>query len=86
MATACALVPVATAAGDPITLRDGLDRIVTLPAPPQRIVTIFASNTEMVAALGLADRIVGIEADTRYPPEVVSEPLVGGDSAFRWMP
>ena len=46
--------------------------------PPQRIVTIFASNTEMVAALGLADRIVGIEAYTRFPPEVLDKPLVGG--------
>ncbi len=55
---------------------------MTLPAPPQRIVTIFASNTEMVAALGLTDRIVGIEAYTRYPPEVLSKPLVGGRLGF----
>jgi iron complex transport system substrate-binding protein len=82
LAATFALVPVVTAAGDPITLRDGLDRVVTLPAPPRRIVTIFASNTEMVAALGLADRIVGIEAYTRYPPEVVSKPLVGGRLGF----
>ena len=41
---------------EPVTVRDAFDREVTLPAPPQRIVTIFASNTEMVAALGLADR------------------------------
>ena len=75
-------MPVATAAGDPITLRDAFDRIVTLPAPPQRIVPIFASNTEIVAALGLADRIVGIEAYTRYPPEVLSKPLVGGRLGF----
>ena len=71
-----------TAAGDPVTVRDAFDRAVTLPAPPQRIVTIFASNTEMVAALGLADRIVGIEAYTRYPPEVLSKPLVGGRLGF----
>ena len=32
---------------------------------------IFASNTEIVASLGLADRIVGIEAYTRYPREVL---------------
>ena len=45
---------------EPVTVRDAFDRSVTVPEPPQRIVTIFASNTEMVAALGLADRIVGI--------------------------
>ena len=48
----------------------------------ERIVTIFASNTEMVAALGLTDRIVGIEAFTRYPAEVLGKPLVGGRLGF----
>jgi iron complex transport system substrate-binding protein len=67
---------------EPVTVRDAFNREVTVPAPPQRIVTIFASNTEMVAALGLADRIVGIEAYTRYPPEVLNRPLVGGRLGF----
>jgi iron complex transport system substrate-binding protein len=80
-----ALLPWATSSmvvAEPIAIRDAFDRTVALPAPPQRIVTIFASNTEMVAALGLADRIVGIEAYTRYPPEVSSKPLVGGRLGF----
>ena len=55
---------------------------VTLPAPPQRIIPIFASNVEIVASLGLADRIVGIEAYTRYPREVLDRPLVGGRLGF----
>jgi cobalamin transport system substrate-binding protein len=79
---ACALGMICTAAAEPVTVRDAFERTVTLPAPPQRIVTIFASNTEMVAALGLADRIVGIEAYTRYPPEVIGKPLVGGRLGF----
>jgi iron complex transport system substrate-binding protein len=70
------------ARAEPVTVRDAFDRRVTVPEPPQRIVTIFASNTEMVAALGLADRIVGIEAYTRYPPEVLNRPLVGGRLGF----
>lgn len=70
------------ASAEPVTVRDALGRAVTLPAPPQRIVTIFASNTEMVAALGLAGRIVGIEAFTRYPREVLGKPLVGGRLGF----
>jgi len=67
---------------EPVTVRDAFNREVTLAAPPQRIVAIFASNVEMVAALGLADRIVGIEAYTRFPPEVVGKPLVGGRLGF----
>jgi iron complex transport system substrate-binding protein len=82
LAALSAAVPVVAAAAAPVTVRDALDRAVTVPAPPRRIVTIFASNTEMVAALGLADRIVGIEAYTRYPPEVAGKPLVGGRLGF----
>jgi len=80
---AAALIGVALpASADPVTVRDALDRAVTLPAPPQRIVPIFASNTEIVASLGLSERIVGIEAYTRYPPEVLDRPLVGGRLGF----
>lgn len=82
LAVLWALESVVAAAAEPVTVRDALDRAVTVPAPPRRIVTIFASNTEMVAALGLADRIVGIEAYTRYPPEVAGKPLVGGRLGF----
>jgi iron complex transport system substrate-binding protein len=70
------------ALAEPVTVRDAFNREVTLPAPPQRIVPIFASNVEMVAALGLADHIVGIEAYTRFPPEVLNKPLVGGRLGF----
>jgi iron complex transport system substrate-binding protein len=69
-------------AAGPVTVGDAFDRVVTLPAPPQRIIPIFASNTEIVAALGLADRIVGIEAYTHYPPEVIDRPRVGGRLGF----
>ena len=80
---AAALIGVALpASADPVTVRDALDRAVTLPAPPQRIVPIFASNTEIIASLGLSERIVGIEAYTRYPPEVLDRPLVGGRLGF----
>jgi iron complex transport system substrate-binding protein len=69
-------------AAEPVTVRDAFGRSVTLPAPPERIIPIFASNTEIVAALGLANRIVGIESYTRYPPEVLDRPLVGGRLGF----
>ena len=70
------------AAGWPRVLTDGLGRMVEVPAPPRRIVAIFASNVEMLAALGLLDQIIGIEAYTRFPPEVVAKPLVGGRLGF----
>ena len=82
LVASCIFGPLAPAVAAPITIRDAFDRTVIVPAPPQRIVPIFASNVEMVAALGLAHRIVGIEAYTRYPPEVLNRPLVGGRLGF----
>ena len=72
--------PAARAA--PIVLHDALGRRVELPAPARRIVTIFSSNTELVASLGLLDRIVGVEDYTRFPPEVGKLPKVGGRLGF----
>lgn len=66
----------------PINVRDALGRTVVLPAPPQRLVTIFASNTELVTSLGLVDRIVGVEDYTRFPPEAAAKPKVGGRLGF----
>lgn len=77
---AAACWPAAGAA--PIVLRDALGRRVALAAPAQRIVTIFSSNTELVAALGLVDRIVGVEDYTRFPPQVAGLPKVGGRLGF----
>lgn len=46
---------------------------------PLRIVSLSASNTEILAALGLTRRIVGVDAWSDYPPAVRSLPRVGRD-------
>ncbi len=46
------------AAGYPVTV-DNCGTEVTLDAPPQRVVTIKSTSTELMLALGLGDRIVG---------------------------
>lgn len=81
-ALAAATLTFGGASADPVSIVDALGREVVVPAPPKRIVTVFSSNTELVAALGLTDRIVGIDAMTRYPPEIVSKPHVGGRLGF----
>ncbi len=47
-----------TPAGFPVTV-DNCGTSVTVDAPPQRVVTIKSSTTEMLLALGVGDRIVG---------------------------
>jgi len=45
-----------------------------------RIVSLACSNTEIVAALGLSHLLVGVDADSDHPPDVVSRlPTVGRD-------
>ncbi len=72
----------ASAAAEPVRLTDAVGRTVEIAQPPQRIIPIFASNAELVAALGLTDRIVGVEAYTRFPPELTKKPQVGGRLGF----
>lgn len=46
---------------------DALGRRVVLDRPPRRIIPIFASNTELVVAAGLAERIVGVRPTRAFP-------------------
>lgn len=62
----------------PRTLVDALGRSVRITAPPQRIVTVFPSNVEILFALGLAERVVAIGGRVRHPPEALAKPSVGG--------
>ncbi len=46
-------------------------------ARPARIVSTSPSITETLFALGLGDRVVGVSAFCRFPPEVLKLPKVG---------
>src|SRR5260370_12463005 len=43
-------------------------------APAMRIASLLASGTEMVCALGLRERLVGISHECDYPPEALDMP------------
>lgn len=46
-------------------------------AAPQRIVSTAPSITEMLYAVGLGDRVVGVTTYCHYPPEARTKPKVG---------
>ena len=46
-------------------------------AAPQRIVSTAPSITELLYALGLGDRVVGVTRYCRYPPEAQLKPKIG---------
>ncbi|MCY3567394.1 MAG: ABC transporter substrate-binding protein [Chloroflexi bacterium] len=63
-------------------MTDALGRRVRIARRPARIVPVFSSNTEIVAALGGAGRIVAIDGLTSYPPEVLDRPRIGSRIGF----
>jgi len=63
------------ASGDMV---DDLGRSVNIEKVPQRIMSLAPSNTEILFALGLGDRVVGVTEQCNYPPEVSEKESIGG--------
>ena len=62
----------------PLHLIDDDGTAVTLPAEPQRIVSLTPAETEILFALGAGDRVVGkVEDIANYPPEAADVPVMG---------
>lgn len=60
-------------------IRDDLGRPFALPdRAPERIVSLAPNVTEILFALGLGDRVVGVTRFCDYPPEASSIRRVGG--------
>jgi len=57
---------------------DDLGRLVPINGTPQRIISLAPSNTEILFALGLRERIVGVTDYCDYPPEALNKTKVGG--------
>jgi iron complex transport system substrate-binding protein len=78
VAVTCAATPLAAEITTfPLTITDDAGRQVTIDRSPTRIVSIAPSNTEMLFALGLEERIVGVDSYSTYPPQAGQKPQVG---------
>jgi len=64
----------------PIVVVDDLGRKITIQHLPQRIVSLAPSNTEILFALGLGDKIVGTTDYCDYPEAAKAKPRVAGYS------
>jgi len=63
-----------------IVVTDQVGRDVYFTDIPQKIVSLSPSNTEVIYALGLEDRLVGVTEYCNYPPEAQEKEIVGGFS------
>ena len=68
------------AKSSPIEVTDQLGRIVKLDRIPQRIISLAPSNTEILFALGLADKLAAVTEYCSYPEAAKDKPKVGGFS------
>ncbi len=59
-----------------VTYTDDIGRTVQIQGIPQRIISLSPSNTEMVYALGLQDKLVGVTSYDNYPPDVKNKTVV----------
>jgi iron complex transport system substrate-binding protein len=70
--------PSVTASPFPATLIDFQNRSVTIPARPERIVSIGPSITAFLFALGAGPRVVGVDDFSDEPAEAATREHVGG--------
>jgi iron complex transport system substrate-binding protein len=71
--------PIAPARESPQVIKDDLGRPFPLPAAtPERIVSMAPNITEILFALGLGGRVVGVTRFCDWPPEARTLPRIGG--------
>ena len=73
----CALLLMVCAA-QAVVLRDDRQVDVTFAKPPQRIVSLLPSLTEMVCALGQCQKLVGVDRYSNWPDSIAKLPRMGG--------
>jgi len=60
------------------TFIDEVGRKMELKSPPERIVSVAPSVTEILFAIGLGEKIVGVSTYCNYPPEALKKDKIGG--------
>ena len=72
------LVLAGAALAQPVVLRDDRGVEHRFEAPPQRIVTLLPSLTEVAWVLGAGPRLVGVDRYSNWPAEIAGLPRLGG--------
>ena len=68
----------AFAAAQTIRVTDDVGKVFALDGPPKRIISLAPNVTEILFALGLGDRIVGVTRFCDYPAEARTKTKIGG--------
>jgi ABC-type Fe3+-hydroxamate transport system substrate-binding protein len=67
----------------PLNITDQLGRRVAVPFPPQRIVSLVPSQTELLFDLGIGEKVVGVTKFCIHPAEARTKAtVIGGTKNF----
>jgi iron complex transport system substrate-binding protein len=61
----------------PVTIKDALDNEVVIEEEPKTLISLIPSNTEIIYALGLGEKVVGLTTNDTYPEETAEVEKVG---------
>ena len=61
----------------PLTFVDSTDHSITIAAPPQRVVSLVPSITEMLVKIGATDHILGVTSSATPTPDINSKAIMG---------
>jgi len=66
----------------PLTIVDDAGRSIEIGIQPERMISLSPGNTEILFALGLGEKVVGVTNYCDYPEEAKEKPKVGGFSTI----
>ncbi len=76
-AASTSVVGTPTAPTSPLIATDALGQPIVIPAAaPQKIISLEPSNSEILAALGVTSRVIGVDQYTDYPAEMAAKTKV----------
>lgn len=61
----------------PVEIEDSFGNKVTIEEEPTKIVSLAPNNTEVLFALGLGDKVIGVTSYCDYPEEAKTKEIVG---------
>lgn len=67
-----------TAQKYPLKIKDANGEMIEIKQQPQKVVSLLPSNTEILYALGVSDKVVGVSDNDNYPKEVLKKEKIGG--------
>src|SRR5690625_2230289 len=61
----------------PLEITDSTDHTIVIEEEPSAIISVMPSNTEILFALGLGDKVIAVTENDTYPEEVFDLDTVG---------